>query len=455
MKARVHTILVATLVVVLAASGRANDLAPVIAPANQPSGGTESDLKPDWSRVIQQALMFTVIQHGFRYATENGTRNPGAPFFPGYANAIEGLHGWSDGDPFLVNYIGHPLQGAVAARIWIQNDPKYRDVEIGRDSRYWKSRFRATAFAWVQSVQFEIGPLSEASIGSIQKRWPEQGFVDHVVTPVVGLGWLLMEDAVDKYLVRRLEPNHKWLSIFLRGGLNPSASFANVMAGKYPWHRQDRSDYPWRYTSASLVPRVPSPPRSDSDDVHPDVAPFELSVKMNSQFPNGLKNPCVGGGGEAGFRFTRTFQLAVDVGGCTINSLEANRSGDLLQYMAGPRWTPFPASRFSPFVEVLAGGQKITQQQVFPERKAVVLARAKEEGRKPSGKDALEYARSWSLNRFAWKAGAGVDLKLNSVLAIRLASVDYVMAHTIMQDGSRYGNGLQVSSGVTLRMGTW
>jgi len=454
LRERVFKILGITCLVAISTAVHANDLAPAIVPVSQPSGGDERDLKPDWNHIIAQSLMFTGIQHAFRYSTENGTRNPGAPFFPGYAYAIEGLHGWSDGDPFYVNYVGHPLQGAIGARIWIQNDPKYRDVVIGRDPRYWKSRFRAAAFAWVQSVQFEIGPFSEASIGSIQKRWPEQGFVDHVVTPVIGLGWVLAEDAMDKYIVRKVEPNHRWLAIFLRGGLMPSASFTNVLAGKYPWHRQDRSDYPWRYASASLVPHTPKP-KSDSE-VHPDVAPFELAVVTHAQFPNGRDNPCVGGSANPAIRFARTFQIAIDIGGCTITGLDTNMSGDSLHYMTGIRWTPLPASRWSPYLQILAGGQKITQQRVLPDKEAEIRDQLKKEGKgHPSGIDAEAYVIPWSLNRFAWKAGAGIDLRLNRAVALRLGSFDYTMTRTILQDGHAYGNSLQVSSGLILRMGTW
>jgi hypothetical protein len=54
---------------------------------------------------------------------------------------------WGDGDDFLVNYIGHPLQGAVSGNIFIQNDPHGRSERFGKSGAYWKSRFRAMLFA--------------------------------------------------------------------------------------------------------------------------------------------------------------------------------------------------------------------------------------------------------------------------------------------------------------------
>ena len=80
----------------------------------------------------------------------------------------------------------------------------------------------------------------------------------------------------------------------------------------------------------------------------------------------------------------------------------------------------------------------------------------KKEGKgHPSGIDAEAYVIPWSLNRFAWKAGAGIDLRLNRAVALRLGSFDYTMTRTILQDGHAYGNALQVSTGLILRMGTW
>ncbi len=59
-------------------------------------------------------------------------------------------------------------------------------MRFGRDSRYWRSRLKAMGVAWACSTWLEIGPVSEASLGNIQSRRPQQGFVDHVVTPMVG-----------------------------------------------------------------------------------------------------------------------------------------------------------------------------------------------------------------------------------------------------------------------------
>ena len=58
---------------------------------------------------------FLAVEHAFRLATEPGTRDGlKGKFFGNYARAVGSIHGWSDGDEFYVNYVGHPAQGSVA-----------------------------------------------------------------------------------------------------------------------------------------------------------------------------------------------------------------------------------------------------------------------------------------------------------------------------------------------------
>ncbi len=191
----------------------------------------------DWWHLAEGSLSFLTVEHVFRYATEWGTRDAfDTPFWPGYLAAVGNLHGWADGDAFLVNYVGHPMQGAVAGFIWQHNDRAYRDVVFGENSRYWKAKLRGAAFSYLYSVQFEIGPISEASIGHIQAQFPQQGFVDHVITPSIGLGWTLAEDSLDRYVITLLEEHNRnpYIRLFVRAGLNPSRSMANVMNRSAP-----------------------------------------------------------------------------------------------------------------------------------------------------------------------------------------------------------------------------
>jgi len=252
-----------------------------------------------WSHLFESSLMFLTIEHGFRYTAESGTRDAfHTPFWPGYFDSVKSLHGWADGDPFLVNYVGHPMQGAVAGFMWQHNDRAYRSVEFGKNSRYWKAKLRGAAFSYVYSLQFEIGPISEASLGHIQALFPQQGFVDQVITPTVGLGWTLAEDSIDRYVIRFVESRTRnpYVRLLTRGSLNPARSFANVLNGslnparsfanvlnrELPWHRDDRpgvfKPYPEATAMKSFMEQA-----SKSGVAHPPpgVAPFEFTVTPN------------------------------------------------------------------------------------------------------------------------------------------------------------------------------
>jgi len=146
------------------------------------------------------------------------------------------------------------MMGSITGYLQRQNDPQFRAVNFGRSATYWKSVARSLAFSAVFSTQFEIGPISESSLGNSGKIPGTQGFVDLVVTPTIGTGWMIGEDALDRYLIRRVEraTSNPWIKLAVRTGLNPTRSFANLLRGKVPWHRDDRE-------GVSRTPAVAAP----------------------------------------------------------------------------------------------------------------------------------------------------------------------------------------------------
>jgi hypothetical protein len=145
-----------------------------------------------------------------------------------------------------VNYIGHPIHGAAAGYIWLDHDPR-APVEIGLNRRYWVTRAQSTAWIAAYSVQFEFGPLSEASIGNVGMTPETTGWVDHVVTPVGAFGLIVAEDALDRFLVKWIEARTKnrVARASLRLIFNPARTFSNAASGKLPWYRKDRA-LSWR-----------------------------------------------------------------------------------------------------------------------------------------------------------------------------------------------------------------
>jgi hypothetical protein len=155
----------------------------------------------------------------------------------------------------------------VSGNIFIQNDPSGRSARFGKSSVYWKSRLRAMTWAAAYSAYFEIGPvLSEAAIGneggytyipdcgwelacvpkpgkSYKPPTNNTGWVDFVVTPVVGTGWIVLEDAIEVEIVDKLVSDpHSATHNLLLAGLTPSRTMANFLAGKHPWYRPTDSE---------------------------------------------------------------------------------------------------------------------------------------------------------------------------------------------------------------------
>lgn len=201
----------------------------------------------DWNAAFRQSMFFLSIQHAFRLATESGTRaDLKGPFFKDYFRAVRSLRGWNDGDPFLVNYIGHPMAGSVSGFIQIHNDPKGVKEKVSLNKSYWRSRLKAFGWSFAYSTQFELGLFSEASLGNIGirpygKAKHPMAYVDLVVTPVVGTGWLVGEDMLDLYLIKRIEDKigNRALRLLIRTFLNPTRSFANILRGQKPWYRDN------------------------------------------------------------------------------------------------------------------------------------------------------------------------------------------------------------------------
>lgn len=125
--------------------------------------------KVEWKRLSAGSLRFLAVMHGFRWVKEAGTRAGGCGLGRGCIRSLGNLHGWSDGDPFYVSYVGHPMQGAVAGRIFELNDPRYQKADFGKGRAYWKGKLRAGAFAWAFSEQVR-DRLAKRSLD-----WPHPG----------------------------------------------------------------------------------------------------------------------------------------------------------------------------------------------------------------------------------------------------------------------------------------
>ncbi len=230
------------------------------------AGEGESPYRYHWRGLIWQTVEFNLAENSWRIPSDYIMRDLLAhkPFWHDWlaSNRQWNMGRWSDGDNFLVDDVGHPMQGAVSAFLEIQNSPSDARLEWG-DPGYARSRFKGFLWATVFSTHEKISPAGEAGVGNDggftygnqchytctsasfgpgttdTKYTNNTGWTDFIITPTVGMLWVLAEDTLDKQVSDRLTaafPEKLWPR-FVRGGLNPSRSFANLLRWRNPWYR--------------------------------------------------------------------------------------------------------------------------------------------------------------------------------------------------------------------------
>lgn len=207
----------------------------------------EKKEKFHWKPALAQSGIFLGFQHAFRMTQHKTRRELGGKFFADWATSARRLRGWNDQDNLFTNYVAHPLQGGLTGRIFVNNSDRAARQEFGKSRKYWESRFKAMAWSAVWSTQFELGPISEASIGNVgirdKRGGPTMTWGDLVVTPTLGTGVLVAEDAIDKYILKNwLERKfeNKLMLKILRIVLTPTTSVGNLLRIKKPSWRPDR-----------------------------------------------------------------------------------------------------------------------------------------------------------------------------------------------------------------------
>ena len=211
---------------------------PVPAPADDddPANPPESE-KFHWKPAIYQSLAAQGFQHAYALIFQEKTQRAlKGKFFSDYWESVKGVRGWSDGNKFFTNYIAHPMQGSFTGFIFVQNHDRAKRQVFNESRQYWKDRLKALAWSAAWSTNWEIGPVSQSSIGNVG-LYGHQGFVDMVITPTVGTAWMLAEEALDRYIIRHQDGKSLTRRIVFRTFLNPTRSVANVFRFKVPWHR--------------------------------------------------------------------------------------------------------------------------------------------------------------------------------------------------------------------------
>ena len=233
-----------------------------------------------WGSLIGEELLYIATKNAFRLAQEKTRSELGGPFFGDWGYILQhiDINQWSDGGKWFTNNVGHPLDGSIAAFIYRRNDDNTRNLTLDFHNReYRKGILKAFLIAALVSTESEIGPLSEATLGHVglKAEWwlrlsdghlegpiPQDliglneltnkpwwirgnngtGLTDFIMTPFGGIAVMLGEDAVDKYVIERLERhvhNRYWVAT-MRCFMNPTRSAANFFSFTTPWHRDSR-----------------------------------------------------------------------------------------------------------------------------------------------------------------------------------------------------------------------
>lgn len=302
-----------------------------------------------WKGLLWQSLGFIGAENAYRLSTDYFMRHLIAegPYWANYAASMQhwDMNRWSDGDDFLVDDIGHPMQGAVSAYIEIQNSPKQRMLQFSNTPEYWKSRTMALLWATAYSTQQKIGPLGEAALGDAGgftyalhcpatctrpgvKYTNNTGWTDFIMTPAGGAVWMIGEDLVDRYFTGPMVDNHpgKLFPKILRGTLNPTRTAANALRGKNPWYRD------WDHPGAGMG-------RGHFESGHEELVRSQPRYEIYPHF-NGLSIPvnkpgCTfcrtrTNGGGIGFsaRLSRWFDFDSDVDfQGNVSPLPSNKAG--------------------------------------------------------------------------------------------------------------------------------
>ena len=286
-----------------------------------------------------QSLEFNVVENGFRISSDPLMRRllTNKPYWHDWIASMRqfNMRRWNDGDDFLVNYVGHSMQGAVASYIEMQNSPTQSRIEWG-DPGYAPSRMKSFLWSVVYSTHSEISPLGEAGIGNEggftygmkcmekctsanfhpgDKYTNNTGWADFVITPTVGMLWVAAEDVLDREVSDRMQGgDRKRLGPkILRSSLNPARSFANVLRWRMPWYRDFQEPIPedtgvYFLKSDEETARLRSLPRFS---ISPYLTGF--SIATNTPGCYNCRRMTTGGGIEVTARLYRWLGVDADI----------------------------------------------------------------------------------------------------------------------------------------------
>jgi opacity protein-like surface antigen len=163
------------------------------------------------------------------------------------------------------------------------------------------------------------------------------------------------------------------------------------------------------------------------------VAEVGINYSYVTTMPGGGA-PSFGSQGVSGtfvYNINRIFGVVADLGGYH-NDAAANFNPTTFSYLFGPRLSLRKSSRFTPYVQALVGGARVSTSLVD-----------------------VNTGNSIVQNGFAAAFGGGLDVRLTDHLAVKPFQIEYLMTQTPnIWSPSNPQNNIRYSAGVVFRFGT-
>lgn len=175
---------------------------------------------------------------------------------------------------------------------------------------------------------------------------------------------------------------------------------------------------------------------------------FTAGTTLTRMEHAGVKANCVGGGAELELTISPKMSFAGEVDGCKLFLGDRKTSGDAMAFLAGMRFRPWSSRRWEPFVDILAGAQRITTHQHD-------LYKLPSPTSPLTNEQHDQVVQVRQTNGFMLRSNAGVDLVLHPAIALRLGQVRIGHAWMLREPGTPDTLIIQASAGIVLRMGTW
>ncbi len=184
---------------------------------------------------------------------------------------------------------------------------------------------------------------------------------------------------------------------------------------------------------AMLCATIPSQAQREGA-VSGRAVPFEVTVAYSADHINAPPGGCgcfwmTGGKIEENATLYRGFSVVAELAGQHVSNINpVHEDLSMVSYLFGPRYSRRSGSRFTPFVQVLAGGVH-GFDALFPNQNGSTIT--------PDG--------------FALAAGGGLNINASRHIAIRVFQVDYFLTKLPNDAGDRENN-LRLSAGILFRI---